>query len=118
MLSKLHRKDYPAHEEGLRELNLFRQEKRKLQDDLIVACQYLKRAKKKDGEGLFMRACSDRVRVSGSKLKENKFRLDPKKKLFTLGMVRHWNRLTREALDAPSLEVFKARLDGALSNLV
>ena len=32
--------------------------------------------------------------------------------------VRHWCRLPREAVDAPSLEVFKARLDGALSNLV
>ena len=33
-------------------------------------------------------------------------------------MVRHWPRLPREAVAAPSLEVFKARLDGALSNLV
>ena len=32
--------------------------------------------------------------------------------------VRHWNRLPREAVAAPSLEVFKARLDGALSKLV
>ncbi|KFQ82305.1 hypothetical protein N337_02191, partial [Phoenicopterus ruber ruber] len=33
-------------------------------------------------------------------------------------VVRHWNRFPREAVDAPSLEVFKARLDGAFSNLV
>ena len=33
-------------------------------------------------------------------------------------MVRHWHRLPREAVDAPPLEVFKARLDGALGNLV
>ena len=33
-------------------------------------------------------------------------------------MVRHWHRLPREAVDTQSLEVFKARLDGALSNLV
>jgi len=33
-------------------------------------------------------------------------------------VVRHWNRLPREAVDAPSLEAFKASLDGALSNLV
>jgi len=32
--------------------------------------------------------------------------------------VRHWNRLHREAVDAPSLEEFKARLDGTLGNLV
>ncbi|KFR12710.1 hypothetical protein N306_07708, partial [Opisthocomus hoazin] len=41
-----------------------------------------------------------------------------RKKLFTMRVVKHWNRLPREAVDAPSLEVFKARLDGALSNLV
>ncbi|KFQ86029.1 hypothetical protein N337_01950, partial [Phoenicopterus ruber ruber] len=40
------------------------------------------------------------------------------KKFFTMGVVRHWNRLRSEAVDAPSLEVFEARLDGALSSLV
>ncbi|KFU86066.1 hypothetical protein M959_07528, partial [Chaetura pelagica] len=52
------------------------------------------------------------------KPKEGRFRLDIRKKFFTVRVVRHWNRLSREAVDAPSLEVFKARLDGALSNLV
>jgi len=33
-------------------------------------------------------------------------------------VVRHWNRLPREAVDAPSLETLKVRLDGALSNLI
>jgi len=37
---------------------------------------------------------------------------------FTRRVVRCWNGLPREGLDAPSLEVFKARLDGALGNLV
>ncbi|KFW01165.1 hypothetical protein N327_09940, partial [Fulmarus glacialis] len=55
---------------------------------------------------------------NGFKLKEGRFRLDMRKKFFTMRVVRHWNRLLREAVDAPSLEVFKARLDGALSNLV
>jgi len=32
-------------------------------------------------------------------------------------VVRHWTSLPREVVDAPSLEVFKARFDGALSNL-
>ncbi|KGL92416.1 hypothetical protein N301_05603, partial [Charadrius vociferus] len=52
------------------------------------------------------------------KLKEGRFRLDIRKKFFTLRVVRHWNRLPEQVVDAPSLEVFKARLDGALSNLV
>jgi len=37
---------------------------------------------------------------------------------FTVRAVRHWNTLPREVVDVPSLEVFRARLDGPLSNLV
>jgi len=33
-------------------------------------------------------------------------------------VVRRWHRLPREAVAAPSLAAFKARLDGALSNMV
>ncbi|KFQ98395.1 hypothetical protein N306_11736, partial [Opisthocomus hoazin] len=55
---------------------------------------------------------------NGSKLKQGRFRLDIRKEFFTMRVVKHWNRLPREAVDAPCLEVFKARLDGALSNLV
>ncbi|KFV15776.1 hypothetical protein N340_01263, partial [Tauraco erythrolophus] len=55
---------------------------------------------------------------NGFKLKEGRFRLDIRKKFFTQKVVRHWNRLPREAIDAPSLEVFKARLDEALGSLV
>lgn len=39
-------------------------------------------------------------------------------KIQTVKLVRHWNRLHREALDASSLKVFKTSLDGALSYLV
>jgi len=62
--------------------------------------------------------CSDRTRRNGCKLKEGRFRLDIRKEFFTMRVVRHWPRLPREAVTAPSLAVFKARLDGALSNLV
>lgn len=51
-------------------------------------------------------------------LQGGRFRLDIKKIFFTVRMMRHWSRLSTEAMDAPSLELFKARLDGALSKLV
>jgi len=41
-----------------------------------------------------------------------------RKKFFPERVLRHWNRLFSDVVDAPSLEAFKARLDGALSNLV
>jgi len=41
-----------------------------------------------------------------------------RKKFFAIRMVKHWNRLPREVVEGPSPETFKARLDGALSNLV
>jgi len=106
-------------EERLREFGLFSLEKRRLQGDLIAAFQYLKgEAYKKAGEGLSSRVFSDRKRGNGFKLEEGRFRLAVRKEFFTMRMVKLWNMLPREALDAPSLTVFKARLDGALSNVV
>ena len=54
---------------------------------------------------------------NGFKLEEGRFRLDIKKKFFIVRVVRQWNRLPREIVDTPSLEAFKARLDGAVRNL-
>jgi len=105
-------------EDRLRELGLFSLGKRRLWADFRAALQYLKGPYKKDGDRLFSRACCDRTRSNGFKLKEGRFRLNIRKKFFTMRVVKHWNGLPREAVEAPSLETFKARLDGALSSLV
>ncbi|KFW65284.1 hypothetical protein AS28_02204, partial [Pygoscelis adeliae] len=107
-----------SYEERLRELGLFSLEKRRLWGDLIAASQYLKGAYKKDGGKLLSRACCDRTRGNGFKLKGGRFRLDRRKKFFALRVVKHWHRLPREVVDAPSLETLKVRLEGTLSNLI
>lgn len=57
------------------------------------------------------------TRGNDFKLAEGRFRLYIRKKFFTVyEAVKHWNRMAREGVDAPSLEVTKARLDGVLKN--
>ena len=86
----------------------------------MAAFQLLKGAYRIAGEELFIRAGSDKTRTRGNgfKLEEGRFRLDIRKKFFTVRVMRHRNRLPREFVNAPSLIAFKARLDGALSNLI
>jgi len=55
----------------------------------------------------------DRTKGNGFKLKVGRFRLDIRKKFFTIRVMRHWNRM--QDVDTLSLETFKVRLDRALS---
>jgi len=73
---------------------------------------------RKYGDKQFCRACCKRTKGNGFKLKEGRFRLDIRKKFFTMRVVRQWNKLPREVADAPSLETSRVKLDGALSNLI
>jgi len=99
-------------------LGLFSLEKRRLQGDLLAAFQYLKGAYRKDGESIFSSACCDRTRSNGFELREDRYRLNIRKTFFAMRVVKHWNRLPREIVEAPSLETFNASLHRALSNLV
>jgi len=104
-------------EERLGELGLFSLGKRRLRGELrAVASAW--RGCERAGEGLVTEVWSDRTRGDDFKLKEGRFRLDVRKKFFPVRVVRSWPRWPREAVAAPSLAVFKARLDGVLSNLL
>jgi len=129
-------------EERLKELGLFSLEKRRLRGNLIAVFQYLKEAYRKDGGNIFRRACCDRTRSNAFKLRQGRFRLNIRKILFTMNVVKHWklrksifrrhirkdfftmrvvkhwNQLSKEVVEALSLETFEARLEDALSNLV
>ena len=110
--------EHLPYRDMLRELGLFNLEKRRLRGDLIAAFQYLKGAYKQEGSKLFERVDNSRTRGNGFKLKEGRFRLDVRGKFFTVRVVRCWNSCPERLwMPRPSLEVFKARLDGALGSL-
>ena len=83
-----------------------------------MAFQYLKGPYKWEGERLFTKVDSDRTRGNSLKLRQRRFRLDIRRKFFTQRVVKHWNRLHRQVVDALSLAAFKARLDVAICSLV
>ena len=107
----IRRLEHLSYEDKLRELGLFSLEKRRLRGDLIAAFPYLKGPTEKLERDFLQGHVVIGQRVMG------RFSLDVRK-FFPVKVVRYWNRLPREVVDAPSMELFKAGLDWALSNLM
>ena len=95
--------EHLPYEVRLRELGLFSLEKRKHQGDFIVAFQHMKGAYRKAEESLLVPSLHVLIRGNGFKLEESRFKLDIRKKFFTVRMMKHWNRLPSEVVDVSSL---------------
>jgi len=97
---------------------LFGLEERRLRGDLRNASKYLQGGGQEDGARLFSAVPSDRTRGNGHKLKQRKLHLNTRKNFFTLRVTEPWPRLSREVVECPSLEIFKACLDKVLCSLL
>ena len=85
--------EHLSYEDRLRDLGFLNLEKRWLWRDIIVTIQCLKGAYNKDGDKIFSRAGSNKTH--SFKLEESRFKLDIRKKFFTMKVVKHWNKFAQ-----------------------
>lgn len=89
-----------------------------LRGNLIHAGKHLKGGCNKQGARLFSLMPSDRIRDHGHKLKHWRFPVNMGKYFFTMRVTKHWHGVPREAVESPSLKVFKSHVDTVQNTLI
>lgn len=86
---------------------MFSLEKRRRSRDLTSVYNYQKGSYSKVSVGLFSQVTNGTTRGNGLKSYLKRFRLDVRKKFLNKRVVKHWNKLPREGVVSPALEIFK-----------
>ena len=107
-----------SYAEKLRILSLSSLERRRLREDLIALYSFLRKRSGEGGDELSSLVSTDSMHGNGSKLHQGRFRLEIRNYLFTERVVKHWNRLPREVVDASSQSVFKRHVGNAFNNML
>ena len=108
--------EHLLYSDGLRDLELFSLEKKKLKGVVITIHKYVAGRYQVDGARLLLVVPSNRTRGNGHKPEHRRFHTNMRKKFFTVRVTEHWNRLPREAAESPSVKKFRTHLDTFLCN--
>ena len=106
-----------AYEERMSRLGLYSLEFRRMRGDLMETYKIMKGVDKMEARKLFPLVGETRTRGHSLKIRGSRFRLELRRN-FTQRVVNLWNSLPSEAVEATSLNVFKARIDKFLNSEV
>ncbi|XP_050725194.1 uncharacterized protein LOC127002931 [Eriocheir sinensis] len=99
------------YEERLKRLNLFTLEKRRLRGDMIQVFKYLKKFNNVDYSKFFELQTNLRTRNNGLPIQSSRCNTDIGRSFFSNRVIRHWNNLPSEVINANTINSFKYRID-------